>query len=193
MPQIICSFLMLFATHLASADVPRGCAECLDQCPHETRELRECDRGCPSSCSKAQVAEYKKKKQSALENDAHSASQGPRCLTADDKKELEELEDSYAKAIEAKPGCKKMYGAAGCLDPLSLNTLKILRDKKELQNLNDKLTAEKLENPGCERRKGAASCLMPMEIMERDELLKKYPECDDGQKSIHLEIPSTGR
>lgn len=41
------------------AEVPSGCAECMSECPHDTREMRRCDRGCPSVCTKAQAEEYR--------------------------------------------------------------------------------------------------------------------------------------
>lgn len=47
------------------AEVPSACRECMSECPHVTRDIKDCDRGCPKVCSKAQADIMRKKQTEA--------------------------------------------------------------------------------------------------------------------------------
>lgn len=55
-------FLMVFAMFfiIFAARAADTCQQCMARCPHATREIRDCDRGCPEVCKKNEVAAIKK-------------------------------------------------------------------------------------------------------------------------------------
>lgn len=97
------------------SSVPSGCRECLSQCPHDTRDLKECDRGCPNSCSKAQVNQYKQElSQSAEGQDCYECMSGCPHATKDLREcdqgcpnscDMEGLKKAFFKANEQAKSC----------------------------------------------------------------------------------------
>ena len=60
-------FLGLFSLN-SFAEIPSGCRECLSECPHQTRDINSCDRGCPGVCSVQQFEEWKLLQQTETAN-----------------------------------------------------------------------------------------------------------------------------
>lgn len=53
----------------------------------------------------------------------------PLCKSAKDEARIVEIEQAYASAKAARPGCEHMWGAAACLDPATNAELRYLRSK----------------------------------------------------------------
>jgi hypothetical protein len=52
-------FLVAFAfCGTVFAQIPSDCQKCLSECPHDSKDLKPCDRGCKNLCSDEQVAEW---------------------------------------------------------------------------------------------------------------------------------------
>jgi len=59
MIKILITVLLVLAGSITYADIPIGCSDCMAECPHDTRDLKPCDRECPLTCSKEQAKEWK--------------------------------------------------------------------------------------------------------------------------------------
>ncbi|NJL25604.1 MAG: hypothetical protein HC902_10805 [Calothrix sp. SM1_5_4] len=99
----------------ANAVVPPACRECLAECPHVTKDLKPCDRGCPDTCSKAQVQEWKKEQALATKHtDCHECMSECPHMTRDLKPcdqgcpgicDLDGMRRAFLKANEAAQRC----------------------------------------------------------------------------------------
>jgi hypothetical protein len=58
MRAVLLSLFILLTPVISFAS--QECSACMAECPHDTREMRACDRGCPKVCTKAQVTKIKK-------------------------------------------------------------------------------------------------------------------------------------
>ena len=116
--SILMTLILVFVGQLAFADnvqIPSACRACMSECPHVTRELRACDRGCPDVRSRAQAKAWK---------DQQSAKKGAKscyeCMsecphnTRDLKDcdrgcpgtcDLEGMKKAFLKANEKAQGC----------------------------------------------------------------------------------------
>lgn len=65
----IIAIAFFFVSISAFSSVSSGCKQCMAECPHMTRDLKSCDRGCPDSCTKSELDELKGNQQ-AKKNDA---------------------------------------------------------------------------------------------------------------------------
>jgi len=48
---MLATFFLTFAAYAAET-----CDKCMARCPHETKDIRDCDRGCPAVCKKEEAA-----------------------------------------------------------------------------------------------------------------------------------------
>lgn len=57
---IFAALFLTFATHAGAAS--SQCESCMAECPHATRDLKDCDRGCPGVCKDDDISKIRKER-----------------------------------------------------------------------------------------------------------------------------------
>lgn len=115
----------------SAASIPSKCRACMSECPHDSRDIKDCDRGCPSVCSKAQAqAVQQQQKAEGRAKDCYACLAECPHRTKDfkecdrgcpDKCDKESLIGAFRKAHEEAKGCVPASGGLSDDKPAGRN------------------------------------------------------------------------